>query len=420
MQRGQGQALEAIIKRRNARTRLRQVASEDLEMLKRRQAAEVHVKDASSHILVPDRKGHLAAPEEELKQWEKLPEGSKGSTDIIDGSWDGIGGLAVWSHPLDSDALGSADEEARSDSAEANVLMGTVDLADLPVAKPDAGAAVVDGAPEEGEPVPEVATEISEREGEKRGGAWLGGLKRLVGLARYSSSVSATGSWDPHALEQEPRDGEEKDRRAEASAETSRDGDGWDWWGWLPPKRRQADEDGGRDAAAKVSGTPAEKSEERGNAWWGWAAAIPAALGALARAQGSKSIDDEEDGSERSAAAAGKASGCKSKQKPLETVILSPDLPIEEIAAEIARVKRGEQEKTEEAKRKAHEAMMTGPLGRLRAFTANVGNLNKPEIVLLCLLSGGVLVLLAVVAYRLELYVEYQRLFTEVERVRPW
>jgi hypothetical protein len=40
--------------------------------------------------------------------------------------------------------------------------------------------------------------------------------------------------------------------------------------------------------------------------------------------------------------------------------------------------------------------------------------LSKPELVLLCGLSGGVLVLLAVIAYRLELYVQYESIVKDL------
>jgi hypothetical protein len=435
VQRGQGRALEALIKRRTARTRVRPVASDDLHMLKRRQAAEVYVKDTSGHVLVPDLDWNVAVAEDEVKHGEEVDTaGSRrveGSADVADGSWDGTAELAVRSHPVGIDALESSDSEA-----DAKASPVTIDVAEGPaiagsVAASEPEMLVAQGTPEKGEPaaavVPEINKEREKQESRGGEGPWWGMFGRLVGLDRDASSLPGIDSWNPHAVEQQPKDTEEKGGNLEASTGSSRDSGAWDWWSWLQLVRGKGEDS--QHAAEKVpegsggeveTGRKGEERSKEGDAWWGWAAAVPAALIALMqRRRVVKDEDVREDEAAPDATARASRSG-KRKPKPLETVIVSSDLPIEEIAAEIARVKRGEQQKTDEAKRKEHEVMMSGPLARLRAFTANLSNLNKPEIALLCLLSGGVLVLLAVVAYRLELYVEYQRLFAGVERVRPW
>lgn len=97
------------------------------------------------------------------------------------------------------------------------------------------------------------------------------------------------------------------------------------------------------------------------------------------------------------------------EDRALSTVIVSPDVPIEEIAAEIARVKVQQSQRSDEQNRKEGEDMLKGPVGQLQRLSRHLVSLNKPEIVLLCGLSGGVLVLLAVVAYRIELYMELIR-----------
>ena len=94
--------------------------------------------------------------------------------------------------------------------------------------------------------------------------------------------------------------------------------------------------------------------------------------------------------------------------------MVSPDLPIAEIAAEIARVKVKQEQDADEKNRLAGEQMMQGPLEQLGRISDKLMRLSKPELVLLCGLSGGVLVLLSVIAYRLELYVEYESIVKDL------
>lgn len=148
--------------------------------------------------------------------------------------------------------------------------------------------------------------------------------------------------------------------------------------------------------------------------WW------ESLAGLLGRRDEQKEKESDSEATSQAAAKdKSKGEGSVQGEKPasrgqIETVVVSPDLPIAEIAAEIARVKVKEEQDADEQNRLAGEKMMQGPIAQLGRISDQLMKLSKPELVLLCGLSGGVLVLLAVIAYRLELYVQYESIVKDL------
>lgn len=195
----------------------------------------------------------------------------------------------------------------------------------------------------------------AEEQGEGEFWGWAKGMAILAGLRQRQ---------DPQATSKEGAEGAEKDAKASGKAAQEGRGDGKD------------------------------DNDSKDRQWWD----VVGLLEALRREEAPKA----------EASAAGKGDR-KAEDRALSTVIVSPDVPIEEIAAEIARVKHQQSERSDEQKRREGEDMLKGPVGQLQRLSRYMMSLNKPEIVLLCGLCGGVMVLLAVVAYRIELYMELIR-----------
>lgn len=212
---------------------------------------------------------------------------------------------------------------------------------------------------------------------------------------------------------------------AEDSSESVSGGyDSWIRWPWQESdatEQQDRDRDGAgspvesdasQGSRSRTSESQSEDGERHADAakqdskpWWESLAGL---VGRREEEKPSKSKAQE------SAKSRGASGARRNRRGQIETVVVSPDLPIAEIAAEIARVKVKQEQDADEKNRLAGEEMMQGPLAQLGRVSEQLMKLSKPELVLLCGLSGGVLVLLAVIAYRLELYVQYESIVKEL------
>lgn len=287
----------------------------------------------------------------------------------------------------------SAAGSAADDPHGQDLLEKTVDLADEPEPGGSAGAAA-DEVAAGGKP--EGSLDEQSRPWWKFG--W-----------GVEDSFSDSGASEEKAVkrEKQPRHADTEVASRAAGAEEQGEGE---FWGWakgmaiLAGLRRrqdpQAESEDGAKAKAGVKGAEAsgEAAAQEGSGdgkdspWW------EGLMDALRREEEAKVEGGRAGKGER-----------KAEDRALSTVIVSPDVPIEEIAAEIARVKHQQSERSDEQKRREGEDMLKGPVGQLQRLSRHLVSLNKPEIVLLCGLCGGVMVLLAVVAYRIELYMELIR-----------
>lgn len=451
LQTRQGRALDTLVSR-EAVTRVRPTTSEDLAMLQHRRNAEVHVVDGQGHVLVPDGEGALAVPREIVSgrggrgdkrgarlsaSLDGLPESGlrvdamtqtaefvdAGQTvDLGDASLPELQGEAA--APAAGDGATGGDGPASFPLASLTASLASDDSSLEPRRVPRRDAAGAGARPGAGSRRGGVmgsgAAEASAPDAAARGDSgarpwWLGWWPRGKPSAEHGAVDDAAAAPTAAPVQAEAAaDVEEvgkqswlsvlpwvgrKDAAQDAEAAAAADGDG--------DGSVSSGSGGGDDApVASDDAADAPAAPRSDGPWWGFLSRAWSRGGAA---------DSDRSGAAGEAADAQAGDGGQTRQ-PLETVIVSPDLPIEEIAAEIARVKREEQNESDELRRLEKEKLLSGPIERLRQINSALSNLSQPDIALLCALSGGVLVLLAVVAYRLELYVEYERILSDLTR----
>lgn len=362
----------------------------------------------SKRVVVSDGKGHVIRPELSIQSdaeigsgdleriVETLPPGAlkgdagpPGLLEVDAGVRRNGGADGVDAQPAETtrSAAGAAAEEPRGHA----LLEKTVDFSDGDAEARSGQFRAADGGPD---------GDRAEGSQDEQGRPWW----------KFGWGPEDSFSEPPPQRKSKRQRKDEEVASREAGAEEQGEGEFWGWAKGMailaglrqrqqdPQTAAQAAEDGEKRAkeAAKKEGTEAAASDEQGDpAWWAGLLDMLKRDDSKKAADGGKKVERGEQRTE--------------DDRALSTVIVSPDVPIEEIAAEIARVKNKQAEQSAEQKRQLGEDMLRGPVGQLQRMSRNLVSMNKPEIVLLCGLCGGVMVLLAVVAYRIELYMELIR-----------